>query len=90
MAIVSFWSGIACSVIGGLGIFDKTFITDADVIIYFIVAIVGSLFSWGSSLLIYGFGQLIENTEKHTEKDEHSKKELLEKDIADTIKKYFD
>lgn len=47
------------------GIFDKTLNADFGVLIliFLLIMIVGLLVSWASSLLIYGFGSLVENSE---------------------------
>ncbi len=61
LAYVLTWVGIIASVITGIAMmnsFDSTVRT-----IGLIVLIVGSLLSWASSFIIYGFGQLIENTD---------------------------
>ena len=55
------WIGIIGSVIMGV-----TLMAEGDflAIIGLIVAIVGSLLSWLSSFLLYGFGQLVQNSDK--------------------------
>ena len=61
LAYVLTWVGIIASVITGIAMmnsFDSTVRT-----IGLIVLIVGSVLSWASSFIIYGFGQLIENTD---------------------------
>lgn len=61
LAYVLTWVGIIASVITGIAMmnsFDSIVKT-----IGLIVLIVGSLLSWASSFIIYGFGQLIENTD---------------------------
>lgn len=61
LAYVLTWVGIIASVITGIAMmnsFDSIVRT-----IGLIVLIVGSLLSWASSFIIYGFGQLIENTD---------------------------
>ncbi len=53
------WIGIIFSIITGLVMFgdEDTALTG------FIIMIIGSLSSWLSSLTLYGFGQLIENSD---------------------------
>ena len=61
LAYVLTWVGIIASVITGIAMmnsFDSIVKT-----IGLVVLIVGSLLSWTSSFIIYGFGQLIENTD---------------------------
>ena len=61
LAYILTWVGIIASVITGIAMmnsFDSIVKT-----IGLIVLIVGSLLSWASSFIIYGFGQLIENTD---------------------------
>jgi len=61
LAIVVTWIGIISSVI--LGIIMMATGYGEMVLIGFLVALVGSLLSWVGSFLLYGFGQLIENTD---------------------------
>ena len=64
LAQVVTWIGIIGSVICGfvlMGIDDDLIFTG------FIIALFGSLSSWVSSFVLYGFGQLIENTDKLVE-----------------------
>ena len=64
LAEVVTWVGIVASVISGIVIMAN----DEDLMfIGFITALLGSLSSWISSLAFYGFGQLIENTDKIAE-----------------------
>ena len=60
MGMASFftWCGIIISVISGCAVIgDSTMLG-------LIIITVGCLISWVSSLVLYGFGQLIENTER--------------------------
>ena len=58
------WVGIIAFVIMGFVLMA----TDDDLVLTgFIVAILGALSSWVSSFVLYGFGQLIENTDKLVE-----------------------
>ncbi len=64
LAQVLTWVGILCSVILGIILMA----TDESLIFSgLIIAILGSLSSWVSSFVLYGFGQLIENTDKLVE-----------------------
>lgn len=55
------WVGIIASIILGIVIMNGR--SEFAGIMGAVVAIVGSLFSWLGSILIYGFGQLIENSD---------------------------
>jgi hypothetical protein len=50
--------GILGSVIGGLSL------TSLDGTLGFLIIIAGSLIAWLTSLFLYGFGELVENTAK--------------------------
>lgn len=64
LAQVVTWIGIIGSVICGFVLMG----IDEDLIFTgFIIALLGSLSSWVSSFVLYGFGQLIENTDKLVE-----------------------
>ena len=59
LAQVITWIGIVASVIGGIVLMSNVgFITGL------LTAVVGSLFSWIGSLALYGFGQLVENSDQ--------------------------
>ena len=60
LAMVVTWVGIIASVLSS---FIFLVIDDDMFIIGGVVAVFGSLLSWASSLVLYGFGQLIENTD---------------------------
>ena len=61
LAQVVFWIGIICSVISGFVMIG----TNEDLIFLgLVIIIIGSLVSWVSSFTLYGFGQLIENTDQ--------------------------
>ncbi len=53
--------GIIISIIAGVGFLAQG---GAGVIIGLIIAVVGSLASWIGSFLLYGFGELISNTQQ--------------------------
>lgn len=59
LASVLHWIGIGASILAGLIMFA----TDDDLIGWgFLTMIVGSLMTWFSSFLLYGFGELVENS----------------------------
>ena len=60
VAQVLTWIGIIGSVIGGLSMMNANFI------IGILTAVVGSLLSWVGSLALYGFGELVENSDIST------------------------
>lgn len=61
LAQILTWIGIAVSVIAGLIMMSE----DEDLIGgALVIMIVGSLVSWISSFLLYGFGQLVDNSDK--------------------------
>jgi hypothetical protein len=59
--------GIAASVIWGVFLFDagnvRGFVHEHTILLSLCVAVGGSIASWIVTLFIYGFGQLIENTD---------------------------
>jgi len=61
LAAIICWIGIIASICVGGRIISA--VEDA-ILIGFIVMILGSLFSWVGSFITYGFGQLIENSDK--------------------------
>lgn len=61
--------GIAASVIYGGVVATK------DVLAGVLIIVFGSLGSWVSSFLLYGFGQLVENSDKIVEKLEEISKD---------------
>lgn len=64
LAQVITWLGIIGSVIWGFVLMA----TDEDLISAgLMIAVLGSLISWVSSFVLYGFGQLVENTDKLVE-----------------------
>ena len=61
LAQMAFVVGAIAAVITGIALMA----TDEDLILYgLLVLIVGPIIAWVSSWLLYGFGQLIENTDK--------------------------
>ncbi|MBQ2725723.1 MAG: hypothetical protein IJF78_08455 [Clostridia bacterium] len=55
------WIGIIGSIIWGFSVIS----IDEDLILTgFLIAVIGALISWVSSFVLYGYGQLIENTDK--------------------------
>ena len=59
VAKIFFWVSIVISVIGGLAVS----LTTNDMLSGFLITMIGFLGAWFSSLLLYGFGQLIENSD---------------------------
>lgn len=58
------WIGIIGSIIGGVSVIS----IDEDLILTgFLIAVIGALISWVSSFVLYGYGQLIDNTDKLVE-----------------------
>ena len=60
VAQVLTWIGIIGSVIGGLSM------TSANFLVGILIAVVGALLSWVGSLALYGFGELVENSDIST------------------------
>lgn len=60
------WLGIILSVLGGLVFMGITMLSGEFIgaILGIIIAVVGSLVSWLNGFLLYGFGQLIDNSDK--------------------------
>ena len=59
LARVICWIGIIASVVGGIGMM----VMDEDMIIFGLLTIpVGALMSWIGSFMLYGFGELVENS----------------------------
>ena len=64
--------GIIASVLAGAGLA----LEDEDAIIFgLLIMILGSFVSWVSTLTLYGFGQLIENTDKLVEQNKKNANE---------------
>lgn len=61
LAVVICWVGIILSIIIGISLMG---LLEEIGFVGIIVMIVGSLFSWIGSFFMYGFGQLIENSDK--------------------------
>ena len=53
------WIGFIASILGGAYI-----ILESELLLGLLVMLIGCFASWLSSLTLYGFGQLIENTDK--------------------------
>ncbi len=60
LAQIITWLGIIASVLGG---FIVAAIDDDLIAVGLLIVVVGSLASWISSFLLYGYGQLIQNTD---------------------------
>ncbi len=61
LAEVVTWIGIIASVISGIAIMS---IGEEMIFVGLMVMIFGALISWVSSFVLYGFGQLVENSDK--------------------------
>ena len=61
LAQVVTWIGIIASIISGIAIIS---IDDEMIFVGLMVMIFGALSSWASSFVLYGFGQLVENSDK--------------------------
>lgn len=61
VAQVITWIGIVCSVISGV-----VLVINAGFIPGLLTAVFGSLFSWLGALAMYGFGELVENSDIRT------------------------
>ena len=59
LASVITWIGIVCSIITGIILM---FTSEKYILLGFLTAIVGSVASWIGSFLLYGFGELVENS----------------------------
>ena len=59
LAQVICWIGIACSVVFGIAVVANEYTR----LLGIAIIVLGPLLSWVSSFLLYGFGQLIENTD---------------------------
>ena len=69
IAIASFILGTFLSIGSSIyvcNIFDKVFDTAFGVLIimFFVIAATGTALAWAISILIYGFGRLVENSER--------------------------
>ena len=75
------WLGIVASIIG----FFILSMNDDSVMLAFIVLIAGCIGSWLSSLTLYGFGQLIENTDNLVRRNTNATNQNIEKNQRNTI-----
>ena len=69
LARVICWLGIICSVFFGAFVMR---IDDNSALLGFLLMCLGPLLSWVSSFTLYGFGQLIENTDQLVINNENS------------------
>ena len=76
------WIGIIASVFTGIVIMT----TSAEFVLGLLICIIGSLLFWISSFFLYGFGQLIENTDILVGKLAPDYKETSETQIEDEIR----
>lgn len=102
LAKVFFVLGIIASVIYGIVVMT---LGGIHVLYGFLIAIIGSISSWISSILMFGFGTIVENTDKistrtsdirhytfemvKTEKDELKKEEEEKKSVAEKNKEHI-
>lgn len=65
LASIVAWGGIIGSIISGIGTFvslNDNYMTEDFAFVGIIVAIVGAISSWIGSFVLYGFGELIDQT----------------------------
>lgn len=79
------WIGIIASIITGIVIMI-TIATFEAIFLGLLICIIGSLACWISSFVLYGFGQLIENTDILVSKLAPDYKETLETETDDGIR----
>ena len=60
-AMILCWAGIIGSIIGGI-ITWVVIYNEIGGLYFALISVFGSLFSWVSSLFIFGFGELVEKT----------------------------
>ena len=61
LAIIQTWLGIAASLIAAVIL--AGFVEENNIAVGIIIFIVGSVVAWMSSFLLYGFGQLVDNSD---------------------------
>lgn len=69
LAKVLMWIGIIAFAIYGIVMF-----TEEKVLAGFLIIVIGALYSWVSSFVLYGFGQLVENSDIEAEKNNNNAK----------------
>ena len=69
LAQVVCWIGIVASVIGGFSIIVSN---DEAVVVGLLTMVLGAVGSWVGSFVLYGFGQLIENSDTLVEISKHN------------------
>ena len=79
------WIGIIASIITGIVIM-LTIATFQAIFLGLLICIIGSLLCWISSFVLYGFGQLIENTDILVSKLAPDYKETPETEIEDEVR----
>ena len=71
------WVGIIASIIYGIFlIVESEFIIEEKLFSGFMVIVFGPLASWVSSWVLYGFGQLVENSDKLVERFKNNNKQI--------------
>ena len=92
LASVLAWIGIVLSIIYGLILLADG--KDDNVVVGVIIIVVGSLCSWLSSFVLYGFGQLIENSDILVDQNgiliSQGKKQVATPATTDTTQKQTD
>ena len=81
VAVGTFVIGSIASLIGGIVAMASAYDESIGMLIMLLIFAVGVLISWLSCLCLYGFGQLIENTDTIVEeihKEENNKKTISE------------
>ncbi len=82
LAKVLMWIGIIGFVIYGI-----VMISEEQVLLGFLIIAIGGLSSWVSSFVLYGFGQLVENSDKLVCNNGYSVKNATNKNL-DTLEKW--
>ena len=82
VASIYCWIGIIASIILGILV-----ISEGEDLIGWVVIVAGSLFSWISSFALYGFGQLIDNSDIQTDimRQEQNDRKKHEERQAETV-----
>ena len=77
------WVGIICSVITGI-----ILLIAKATVVGFAVMLIGSLSSWVSSFILYGFGQIVSSNESaaYYEKQNYEKLKNIESELNSLIK----
>lgn len=79
LAMVVCWVGIACSV--ACGVIVAIGVGGIGVLLFLLIAVLGSFACWVGSLLFYGFGELVTNSAIIAENSKLSKKSKPVKEV---------